>query len=178
MKNLEHILYAHASRYPLMEPADAVKLVYQHVFGGGHLIRDPEECSRRLWQEYAATPRTPGAPVLEPIGNGLVRVMLGALEGTGYSVEQLGRDFLASAGEHRGERETFLQKLEVLRGVAGAGAFGFSQEALDAYLAGYKRAGCPAVSHSDRYRQAYRPAYRVVQAKRLPEELTAGPEGD
>lgn len=48
MKELETILRDHASRYPRMEPTDAVKLVYQNEFGGGHLIRNPESCLEAL----------------------------------------------------------------------------------------------------------------------------------
>ena len=40
--------------------------------------------------------------------------------------------------------------------------FRFSKEALQTYLAAYREAGCPMVSHSETYRRAYRPAYRVV----------------
>ena len=40
MDELIKILRAHAEKYPLMRPQDAVKLVYQNEFGGGHLIVD------------------------------------------------------------------------------------------------------------------------------------------
>ena len=52
MKELETILFAHAGRYPQMEPTDAVKLIYQNEFGGGHLIRDEDAALRYLRQEY------------------------------------------------------------------------------------------------------------------------------
>ena len=47
MFELETVLKAHAARYPKMEPTDAVKLLYQNEFGGGHLIRD-----RESWMAY------------------------------------------------------------------------------------------------------------------------------
>lgn len=31
------VLCAHAARYPLMRPTDAVKLIYQGEFGSGHM---------------------------------------------------------------------------------------------------------------------------------------------
>ena len=40
MFELERILRQHADSYPLLQPTDAVKLIYQNEFGGGHLIRD------------------------------------------------------------------------------------------------------------------------------------------
>ena len=51
MEELRAILLAHAKRYPLMQPRDAVKLIYQNEFGGGHLIRDEQTCLNYLRQE-------------------------------------------------------------------------------------------------------------------------------
>ena len=82
MKELETILRCHAQRYPLMEPTDAVKLIYQNEFGGGHLIRDPEAVRQFLYREYGDISKDPAQPRLEPIGNGLVRVNLCSLNET------------------------------------------------------------------------------------------------
>ena len=40
--------------------------------------------------------------------------------------------------------------------------FSFDISRLDAYLREYGAAGYPVVSHSEAYRKAYAPAYRVV----------------
>ena len=45
---IRDILAEHFERYPLMVPQDAVKLIYQRVFGPGHLIRDPEAALRAI----------------------------------------------------------------------------------------------------------------------------------
>ena len=52
---LKDALLLHANMYPRMRPADAVKLVYQNEFGGGHMIKSPEAALIRLRNEYAAT---------------------------------------------------------------------------------------------------------------------------
>ena len=172
MQTLEQILRHHARKYPLMQPTDAVKLIYQNVFGGGHLIRDPAACRCALRHEYEDTPQIFHEPLLEDIGNGMVRVMLSAIEDSGYSIEQLGYDFVRSSREHRGSLNGFLLKLDILRRVTADGAFGFSTEELEKYLSEYKAAGYPTVSHSQQYREAYRPAYRIVLKRVLPEEMT------
>ena len=51
MNELEIILKEHAERYPQMQPADAVKLLYQNAFGGGHLIQDAQACLNNLRRE-------------------------------------------------------------------------------------------------------------------------------
>lgn len=160
--DLHRILRLHASLYRDMEPADAVKLIYQNEFGGGHLIADEDVCLARLRAEYEATPQRRDLSLTEDLGNGVVRVMLGALDAAGYSPEQLGRDFIRGAAAHKGAMSSFREKLEVLRAVTREGCFSFTEPELEAYLASYLASGCPAVSHSPRYRQAYSPAYRVV----------------
>lgn len=161
-KALRETLRLHAGKYPAMEPQDAVKLIYQNEFGGGHLVADPAQSLERLRAEYAAVPRGPAAPLAEDIGNGMVRIMLGALDPGEYPLEALNRDFARSAALRRGSMDAFLKKLDVLRALTAEGVFGFSPAALEDYLGPYTASGCPAVSHSQAYRAAYHPAYRVV----------------
>ena len=164
---MKTILLAHAIRYPLMEPRDAVKLVYQNEFGGGHLIRNEQVCMEFLQKEYASVPQDPNTPLQEDIGNGLCRVNLAALDAHSISPEKLGAAFIHSAGIHRGCMESFQKKLSILRSLTCAGAMPFPADALENYLAEYEKAGCPPVSHSDTYRKAYHPAYRVVRTEYL-----------
>ena len=161
MEELRAILIAHAKRYPLMQPTDAVKLIYQNEFGGGHLIRDEEACLNYLRREYADLEKDQTAPLCEDIGNGIIRVNLAAVKPE--DLEQLGRAFIDSAAKHKGTMDRFLNKLEVLRKLANEGVFNFDTNALNAYLSEYEAAGYPAVSHSPEYRQAYKPAYRIIR---------------
>ena len=144
-----------------MQPTDAIKLIYQNEFGGGHLIRDDEACLYYLRREYADLENDPTAPMYEDIGNGIVRVNLAAVREE--DLEQLGQDFIASAAKHKGMLESFLNKLKVLETLTAEGVFPFDTNALSAYLYEYKAAGYPAVSHSPEYRQAYNPAYRIIR---------------
>ena len=168
MEELTQILKAHAARYPEMEPTDAVKLIYQNEFGGGHLIRDEAACLTYLRREYDSTHRSPALPLWEDIGNGIVRVNLAALTEQRYPLDKLGRDFIRSAREHSGTVPSFEAKLALLRTLTENGDFSFSLSELDAYLTGYRAAGFPPVSHSPRYRAAYTPAYRVIRKEYLP----------
>ena len=72
MEELRQILLSHAARYPKMEPRDAVKLIYQNEFGGGHLIRDEESCLSYLCREYGVTSQSSVTPLTEDIGNGSI----------------------------------------------------------------------------------------------------------
>ena len=161
MEELRTILIAHAKQYPLMQPTDAVKLIYQNEFGGGHLIRDEQACLNYLRREYACVEKDPVTPLYEDIGNGIVRVNLAAVKAE--DLEQLGKTFIDSAEKHKGMLESFVSKLELLQALTAEGVFPFDTSDLNAYLAEYKAAGCPMVSHSEQYRQAYKPAYRIIR---------------
>lgn len=163
MEELICLLRSHAARYPKMEPTDAVKLLFQNEFGGGHMIRDPDSFLMYLRREYDSVPKDPTSPKFEDIGNGRNRVYLAPLTET--EVEQLGRDFLQDAQTRKGSRSRFLEKLAVLRQATVDGVFAFNLQALDDYLTAYAAAGYPMVSHSQAYREAYHPAYRVINSR-------------
>ena len=160
MLELEHILKSHALRYPAMEPTDVVKLIYQNEFGGGHLIRDEQAVLNYLRMEYDRVKKDLSMPKFEPIGNGIVRVFLAPLSEA--ELESLGWEFLRSARDHKGDLQRFIEKLSLLRELTRKGIFSFSEDDLDRYLADYEKAGYPMVSHSEAYRNAYHPAYRII----------------
>lgn len=171
MRNLErsqwrNTLLDHAARYPKMEPTDAVKLAYQSVFGGGHLVKDEANSLARLSEERASVLRSPEPfttqEPFEPIGFGRARMMLSSRALATLPNELLNRAFVLSSREPAGDTALFAEALDILTQTALNGAFSFSPEALSEYLVRYRASGCPMVSHNETYRFAYRPAYRVV----------------
>lgn len=158
----EYILKLHHETYPLMTPCDAVKLLYQNEFGGGHMITDPQASLHLLEKEYH-TLSLAGSRLWEEIGNGYARLNLHALDTDRLPLDMVNRIFVQSSSELHGTQEAFFQKLEVLKELTQKGIFSFTEDALNQYLAEYAVHGYPAVSHSETYRQAYHPAYRVIR---------------
>lgn len=157
------VLTDHARRYPLMEPCDAVKLIFQNEYGGEHLISEPNATLAWLRAERAATPTDLSVAPVEDIGNGMVRVALAALEFSDAALRMLNQDFFRSAEIHQGRRKTFLSKLDTLRALTEQRVFDFTLQELEDYLERYISEGCCPLSHSPTYRTAYHPAYRVVR---------------
>ena len=168
---MRSILLTHARRYPLMEPRDAVKLIYQNEFGGGHMIRDESACLDFLRHEYESVKQCPDLPILEEIGSEIVRVNLAALDRHGYPLVSVGTAFLLSAAVHQGNLDSFLHKLSTLKELTEEGKMPFSPKDLETYLESYAAAGYPAVSHSETYRNAYHPAYRVIRKEFLSKQM-------
>lgn len=169
LTDLHDILRTHAALYPLMQPTDAVKLLYQNEFGGGHMIADEDACRAYLHREYAATEHDASCPLCTDIGSGIVRVNLAAL--APEQVSALGDAFIASANSHKGDKARFLEKLDLLRRLTAEGLFSFTAAELEDYLAAYAAQDYPPVSHSETFRAAYRPAYRIVLRGLLPDIL-------
>ena len=166
------VLKAHARRYPLMEPQDAVKLIYQNEFGGGHLISDPKMSLEWIEREFGETTRELSESLLEDIGNGIVRVNFHALDPKTLPLDMLNEVFVRSAELHQGSMDRFLEKLAVLEERFEEIGFTFSADELTEYLSRYRAAGCPMVSHSESYRTAYSPAYRVVLKELINKKIT------
>ena len=149
-------------RYPLSEPQDIVKLLYQREFGPAHAIADPASVRRFLEEEYASVPQEEGLP-FEYVGNGCLRLHLSRLEHNGISLEAAARLFIESA-EEAGDKAAFAGMLKEL----AEDEFVVSLlPGLPAYIERYVASGCPAVRHSEAYRRAYRPAYRVIRGELL-----------
>ena len=109
----------------------------------------------RLEEELAHLPPAPDAdsPALEPIGGGLMRLNLRALSALGLRAETVCGLFLQTCPPRDGAEEALASALSRLSELLPG-----ARPEIDAYRA----AGCPAVHHSERYRRAYRPAYRLV----------------
>ncbi len=144
--------------YPLSKPQDIVKLLYQREFGPAHAIPDPGAARERLLSEYASSVQEEG-PAFESIGNGYARLDLKRLDATGIAPEKAAEWFVKSA-EPAGDKTAFAEMLKELNSDARLEELlpGFG-----AFISSYIAAGCPAVHHSEAYRTAYSPAYRVVR---------------
>jgi len=158
-------LLAHGQKYPNMQPRDAVKLAYQSEFGGGHMISDPQKSLAFLQRELAAVAPC-ACQLAEPIGGGKVRLHLAAFGA--LSPELVNRVFVASANRAGGTQTGLEEKISCIVALCTEGAFAFSVAELESYLADYRAQGCPAVSHSEIYRDTYHPAYRVIDARYVP----------
>ncbi len=158
MFEFREIVLRHAKKYPLMQPCDAVKLAYQNEFGSAHLCRS-HDVEKSLLEEYNRAKSADDAFV--DIGNGLTRLSVAFVE----SVSAAARVLYASASLVHGETSRFREKLATLLRAAENGVFSFSAEELSEYIKEYEKDGFLPVSHSEEYRRAYAPSYRVIDKR-------------
>lgn len=171
MKIVE-FLQEQAACHPATEPVDVIKLCYQAAFGAEHLLEDTEAAFQYLQREYDRIQPDEKEPLYESISDGICRVNLRAWKQRKLPVSWLFRMFAETASlsrqEFRSQQEGatgiahFQACLKEAAKLVNEGAFGFDPKTWEAFLASYCT-DCPAaVHHSEAYRQAEKPAYRLV----------------
>ncbi len=160
--------------HPSMEARDALKMCYQAAYGAEHGISDPAVARKFLRTELSALPRFRPAHLFERISSELCRVNLQAWKNRGLKWQWLYNMFAAAKGS--GNIEEYF---EDVRALAREGMLPFTSEAWEEVLG--KWDGGP-VSHSEAYREAEKPAYRIVPTRfilcfRILEEMTEYPNG-
>ena len=161
----EQLLKKHLNEAPRMEIQDAVKLAFQSAFGCGHLLSAREACADFVRREMAQVAEKADMPAFTPIGGCLCRLNLASPVVRTLSPERIADLMMVSDERVRMRTDTherFEESLAQLDQLAQNGETPFSSDNLQAYLTSDRAQGCPPVSHSEAYRQAYQPAYRVI----------------
>ncbi|MDD4494266.1 MAG: hypothetical protein PHV32_07950 [Eubacteriales bacterium] len=162
LEELKEILTRHCRKYPELEVVDIIKLVYQNEFGCSHLLRNETEGLEWLKKEWESTTLSQESDC-DDIGNGLCRLNLVAAKTKNLGVLTLNRFLLNTAKTHTGTVLGLETKLSLISRLSTDKNLPFDCSELEQALVLYRENGYPAVSHSNRYRQCYAPAYRVVK---------------
>ena len=155
---MERIIRFHGARYPLMQPLDFAKLVYQSAFGGGHLINDENTALENLRRELASLPESRQSDdILVPVGNGLSRLDIAQAARHGIRPETITAMFSMSANDFKPDVGLFDRGMTLIVNLNCCG-----KEDSEALLASCRENGYSPFSHSEIYRREYHPAYRIV----------------
>ena len=149
MNPLAPLLEQHVRSHPELELQDAIKFLYQSCMGPGHLGLDSQAVLDRLEAEWADVEGDADAPLTEPLGGGLCRLSLAACKGQGLEPSTLAALFLHTAQTVTPDRQALEESLNLLYSLP------FPRAEVDRVLEDYRKAGMPAVHHSDRYRRTH-----------------------
>lgn len=156
MEKLAQLLAEHYVNFPGMDVQDAVKFLYQHFMGPGHLIEDEQAAVDRLCAEWDTVEPDENAPLFYPLGARLCRLNLSACKALGLSFRTVAKLFILTAKQVNPDQKGLEESLELVYSLP------FAQEQVEEYLSQYRAQGCPMISHSDHFRLRYSPAYRIV----------------
>lgn len=146
--------------HPSTQPRDVIKMCYQAAKGAEHLLMDTARARAYFDQEYTATPADDTQPLFEAISDDVCRVNLAAWKASGLPAEWVFRMFVRTASVPMGGAELLEQYIKEAAAVAASALPGWEEA-----LAAWQEAGMPAVHHSDSYRAAEKPAYRIVNGR-------------
>ncbi|MGN1021468.1 MAG: uridine kinase [Aristaeellaceae bacterium] len=149
-------------RHPSLQCQDCLKAIYQAEWGCEHLITDEKRMDDCLAREWESTPADAACPLVEPLGEHFARVHIAAARAQGLRRETLLRLFLHAAGIRRGDSGHFSDALSCVVRMAREGLLPFPPAEAEACIRAYREQGCPAVHHSEAFRQHEHPAYRVI----------------
>lgn len=156
MTKLNQLLHDHYVNFPDLEPQDAVKFLYQHHMGPGHLIADKSVALSRLQEEWDSVSADPNAPLFHSIGNGLCRLNLNRCKADKLSQSTVAKIFSLTAQRFTPTPKKLESSLDLVYSLP------LPKDEVDAYLRQYRAQGYPMISHSARFREQYHPAYRIV----------------
>jgi hypothetical protein len=165
---VEALLREHFQRRPLMRATDFYKLLYQGVFGVGHILG--EGARGKLREEAASIDLAdhPDEPLVEEVlaDGSMVRVNLRPYLRQGLSLARL-YEAMEETAKDQGVPEKFIQAWSVFHGLATSLALEVDRGELDSLHNEIQEKGPRPHHHSEPYRVAYYPAYRVVKREDL-----------
>jgi hypothetical protein len=169
MKFIGQLLGQHRLRYPRMALADIYKLLHQAALGPGHAVGNAAAARAALISEAASLCEGPADPLVDPISpdGRLARIHLRAYVAARRDLDKLADAFLETAAAYAGSADKLAKFCACLGDLADAGGIAFSRAEVAAYFDPIIARGYPVVRHSEDYRAAYQPAYRVVDIQLL-----------
>ncbi len=144
----------HRQHYPLMEPQDVVKLVFQAMLGCGHLLGEEEMIAQRITAEMATLEPAPAEPLTEPLGKDYVRLNLRRAMAENIPPLWIARLMKLSTTQQAYARQDVVQALAALDDPA---VLTIAQRLIT------EPDWLP--SHTSAYHAAYAPAYRVIHRR-------------
>ncbi len=150
------LLLEHYRKYPLLQAEDIFKYLFQSAFGCEHLVSDYAAALNYIKKERELLE---SLPTLDELDGDYTRVHISCLE-----PETLARLFCLSAKKEDG-LASLERKLEVTKELVADGSLPLDGEEFAKKLAAWREKGYPALHHSDVFREAYHPAYRVISNK-------------
>ena len=170
MKTILDILAWHSRHKKAFGIQDAYKLIYQSVFGVGHLLDDLNGAKSRLEYELdSLMPITETEQLIEQISpNGeIVRLNLRPFKYGDLDKNQLFEVIVLSAKETNGLMSDFMEQWESLRDAVQVKKRFFSSREFSEFDVKVHELGYPVMHHSKTYRLLNKPAYRVLHKRIL-----------
>lgn len=154
------LLLEHYQSYPRLQAEDIFKYLFQSTFGCEHLMSDRTRALDYIKNEYTTLPEASSTQI-DRLDGAFSRVPLTILR-DGLSPETLAGLFFLSAQKQHGDVKVLEEKLLMAEELIESGLLPLDPVRFKEKLDAWRNMGYPAVHHSETFRAAYHPAYRVI----------------
>ncbi len=166
--DLLKLLRQHLSWYPLMEPRDIYKLLYQGVMGSEHLLTSSEEYIWHLRSEFERLQPDVNQRLLEAVRPDLTlfRLNLRAFKTRQVKIDLLFSSLIETAQAINGSKNEIQAVWAGFTQWCLQGRVGrFEIKKIHQFSLWLFEREFPAVHHSEIYRREYQPTYRLIYNK-------------
>ena len=166
-RRVTELVGEHKAARPEMRARDVYKLLYQGVFGVGHIM-GPGAWDYLQGEANSVDPKDqPGDPLLESVSldGSVIRVNLRPFIREGYPLNKLMEAMRQS--DIAGNPALFLEAWDAFAELVWSGQLDFEHNEVDAINKALDRAKPQPMHHTQQYRDAYHPAYRVVRRREI-----------
>ena len=160
-------LRTQAALHPAMQPQDVLKMCYQAAFGAEHLLKDAQAARDFLTREWEETEGDSDEALYERISNEVCRLNIRAWKGQNLPMEWMLNLFVHSCKPLPNAQNRFFAFLGSVDALCAADGLPFGIEEWKAAKEAYLQGGVRPLHHSEAYRLAERPAYRVMDTRFL-----------
>lgn len=161
------IVLEHKASYPEMQIQDVYKLVYQSIFGPGHMGTDESQIAKWLNDELNTVSADSTVDLIEDISptGTYIRINLRRFKYEGGKPELLCKAIAESAAKAENDTDAFIANWQMIVELIESQEVFFDQEQTTEFTESIARAGYPIIHHSEIYSRKYAPSYRLVARK-------------
>jgi len=165
LSEVEKLLKSHIQIRPLMRATDVYKLLYQGVFGVEHILGGDAYQRLKAEVEKINPDDYPNEPLLEDVSidGSTVRVNLRPYVSKGLSIETLYSVMVRSCA--RGGPKEFRLLWNAFKELVNSKKLDFDLEEMSSLDKLTELENIPPAHHSNIYREAYKPSYRIVERR-------------
>jgi hypothetical protein len=166
-RRVAELVGEHKAARPEMRARDVYKLLYQGVFGVGHIMGPGAWDYLQTEAQGLDVMAQPLDPLLESVSldGSVVRVNLRPFIREGHSLNKLMEAMRES--DITGISAAFLESWDAFAELVWSGQLDFEHNEVDAINKTLDRAKPQPIHHTQQYRDAYYPAYRVVRRREI-----------
>jgi hypothetical protein len=167
LKKVEELVSPHKGTRPEMRVRDVYKLLYQGVFGVGHIMGSGAWDYLQREVSWIDLRDQASDPILESVSldGSVVRVNLRPFIREGYTLNQLMVAMRNS--EIIGNPADFVEILDNFAKLVWSGRFDFEHNEVKEITNALDKNAPQPQHHTHQYREAYHPAYRVVKRSEI-----------